>query len=178
MTTDTEWAAREEQRYVDKSAWFRGQWDDEPDRIEWRYHGTPRFPLLIVRGPSGALCGYVGVPPGHPVHGERATDAEELADLRVHGGVTYGAPCQEGGHICHVARNGEADTVHWIGFDCAHHGDYAHMKLATVDKSWMFAPNDHERYWPVAAVRYEVEQLADQLSRVAKGLPAQEETES
>lgn len=44
-----------EYRTIDKSD---GEWKDEPDKIQWQDEATG-FPCLIVRGPSGALCGYV-----------------------------------------------------------------------------------------------------------------------
>ena len=50
----------------DKSAWAEGEWKKEPDRIEWDYAGDSEIKLLIRRNLSGSLCGYVGVPKGHP----------------------------------------------------------------------------------------------------------------
>lgn len=73
-----------------------GPWKDEPDRVEWRCLG---FPCLIVRNNSGALCGYVGVPPAHPWHGKKYDEV----GAEVHGGLTYSRPCEEGGNICDVA---------------------------------------------------------------------------
>lgn len=164
-----------ESKHVDKSDWERGPWMDEPDRVEWRSKGTPVLPCLIVRGPSGALCGYVGVPEGHPYHGKEGIEAYRL-DLDCHGGVTYGAPCADGGHICHVPQPGEADTVWWIGFDCAHSGDLspAYEKL---HRERGLSVAGYESYKPIGYVRREVEALAAQLQRVAKGLPARNEDE-
>lgn len=58
----------EEYTFVDKSKWERGEWDKEPDKIQFEDPET-KLPCLIVRGPSGALCGYVGVSEGHPFFG-------------------------------------------------------------------------------------------------------------
>lgn len=173
MTNNTEWEARTEERYTDKSTWGPGLWQDEPDRVEWRYHGTPRFPLLIVRGPSGALCGYVGVPPGHSYHGGKYGGA----DVYVHGGLTYGAACQDGGKICHVARAGEPDDVWWLGFDCAHCDDYCPGSAAWERERYPDEPHmwtrdgGYHRYASLLYVKAEVERLAEQCARVAKGLP-------
>ena len=109
---------------VDKSGWGPGPWDNEPDRIEWRWRG---YPCLIVRSEtSGALCGYVGLPPGHPWYGR---DYEAIHDddetLRIHGGLTFTSNCNPDSSICHVPLAGESDEVWWIGFDCAHCYDYA-----------------------------------------------------
>ena len=124
-----------------------GPWQDEPDRVEWRFEG---FACLMVRQPDqGHWCGYVGLPPGHPWHGKDPDDAQ------VHGGITYGSPCE--GVVCHVPQPGEPDEVWWLGFDCAHSGD--------------LSPGSMQRYgWPPmsgtykdrAYVEREVEQLARQ----------------
>lgn len=108
--------------------WGDGPWKDEPDRIEWRRPGSA-LPRLMLRGPMGSWCGYVGVPEGHPLHGRKAwgtgaTDEQHHAavdDLEVHGGITYAEACA--GNICHVPAPGEPDHVWWFGFDCAHAGD-------------------------------------------------------
>lgn len=60
-----------EYRTVDKSKWGDGPWQDEPDKKQWRDPETG-LPCLIVRGPGGALCGYVGVPANSPAFGRVA----------------------------------------------------------------------------------------------------------
>lgn len=40
-------------------------WESEPDQVEWASKSGRR--CLILRGPFGALCGYVGVLSGHPL---------------------------------------------------------------------------------------------------------------
>lgn len=123
------WENRSEERFVDKSSWLKGPWLDEPDRIEWRHAG---FPCLIARGPIGPLCGYVGLPPGHPMHGKGYDDVHRSDGQQLehgHGGLTYAAECQPPpGKICHVPREGEPEDVWWVGFDCAHFGDYTDMR--------------------------------------------------
>lgn len=52
----------------DKTAWGDGPWLNEPDKRQWQDEATG-LSCLIVRGPVGALCGYVGVPEGHPAYG-------------------------------------------------------------------------------------------------------------
>lgn len=150
--------------FVDKSEWGDGPWQSEPDRLEWRYAGTPRFPLLIVRGPSGALCGYVGVQPGHPWHGK---DVSDIDDISVHGGATYARGCDEEGHICHVPRPGESPDVWWIGFDCAHAGDLS-PKYNEFNRR-LRLHGVGEVYRDLAYVRAEVESLAHQAAAAAKG---------
>jgi hypothetical protein len=97
-----------------------GPWDDEPDKVHWIDADTD-LDCLIVRGPSGSLCGYVAVPPGHPWHGL----GYGSVDVHVHGGLTFADSCHEStdgeGHgICHVPLPGRPHDVWWLGFDCAH----------------------------------------------------------
>lgn len=118
----------------DRGLWSSGPWDDEPDKIVWVDEGTD-LDCMIVRNHLGAFCGYVGAPKGHPWFGfgysECMTDCGEEwchhtleGSLRVHGGITYTAVCQEQGDVCHTPRRGRPHDVWWIGFDCAHGGDY------------------------------------------------------
>jgi hypothetical protein len=107
--------------FVDKSDWGEGPWQEEPDKMQWMDPGTG-LPCLIVRGPHGNLCGYVGVPEEHPAFGERYDDV----DVEAHGGLTFSDRCYLGEKeqgVCHTVEPGESDVVWWLGFDCAHGGD-------------------------------------------------------
>src|SRR5690606_28176723 len=53
---------------TDRTGWPSGPWDGEPDKAVW-VDETTGLDCMIVRGPVGALCGYVGVKEGHPWHG-------------------------------------------------------------------------------------------------------------
>lgn len=148
----------------DKATWQRGEWDQEPDKIQWKDDATG-LPCLIVRGPHGALCGYVGVAPGHPLFGQGGDD------LSVHGGVTYGSPCQENADeakgICHKPGVGEPDHVYWFGFDTAHAGDFC----PKFDKN-LGAPTgwgENVAYRNIAYVESECRSLAQQLCSVPNG---------
>lgn len=158
-----------------RKCWPKGPWDNEPDRVEWKT--AAGFPGLIVRSvTSGALCGYVGVPPGHPAHG---ADPGDLW-LSVHGGITYAEHCS--GHICHKPAPGEPDEVFWIGFDCGHGGDRkpalegvvahdcAQHGMAVLRDSRASAT-----YRDLAYVRAEVEDLAKQLAEPPYGVTSSRE---
>lgn len=155
-----------EYRTVDKSAWGDGPWQHEPDKVQWRDAATG-LPCLIVRNLMGALCGYVGVPPGHPAHGKPFGDL----NLDVHGGLTFADHCQPGPEneaICHIPEPGEPDTVYWLGFDAGHAFDFspamaADMKLCASDllHHWIFAD---EVYRDLAYMQAEVAGLAAQLA--------------
>lgn len=96
--------------------WPRGVWDNEPDRKQWEDKETG-LPCLIVRNEMGNLCGYVGVPQGHPYFEKNYDDI--MRPIDVHGGLTYSNHCH--GRICHIV-SGE-DKVWWLGFDCGHCDD-------------------------------------------------------
>ena len=160
------WEQREEQSFRDKSDWERGEWDEEPDRVEWRHNGRP---CLIVRNNSGALCGYAAVSEGHPMFGK-----EDRGTLDCHGGVTYNDFCVEGGHICHVPKPGEPDRVWWFGFDCAHSGDYSAMSYPEEMRRRYMRNEQWESYRPIGYVRHGVEKMAEQLDRIELGEPEEE----
>lgn len=49
---------------IDRAGWPAGEWDNEPDRVEWRDEATG-LPCLMVRNRLGNWCGYAGVHSGH-----------------------------------------------------------------------------------------------------------------
>jgi|SRR5690349_268965 len=109
---------------LDKSKWLSGPWVTEPDIVEWVDEAS-RLPCLILRNPeSGSLCGYVGVPPGHPAYGyaysgiDEADEVDEcIRHIRVHGGLTFSGS----------RPDGVEDGLWYFGFDCAHYGDKSYF---------------------------------------------------
>ncbi len=149
---------------VDKTGWADGPWMSEPDKVQWLDEATG-YDCLVVRGPSGALCGYVGLPPEHPCHG---VDYDRIVvprpgGLRVHGGLTYADHCQEGDDeavgICHVPLPGRSDNVWWLGFDCAH----LHDLTPKYERTYHGFSDVGDVYRSLAYVRGEVVSLAAQL---------------
>lgn len=123
-------ATAPEVQKTDRSTWGSGPWDGEPDRVDFQTLG---YPCLLKRAPLGHWCGYVAVPPGHPLHGVGYDEVERrVPGLDVHGGLTYSAACA--GEICHVPAPGEPDNVWWLGFDCAHAGDLS-PRFRMLDES-------------------------------------------
>lgn len=93
------------------------EWEDEPSLVIWHKTLSLDYICMAKRHPSmGFLCGYVGVPPGHPAYGQGYSE-EALYDIHVHGGLTY----------ADESRWEELDTLPddwwWLGFDCGHGGD-------------------------------------------------------
>lgn len=142
-----------------------GPWTLEPDKVQWVDESTD-LDCLIVRSPLGALCGYVGVPPGHPWHGQRY----ETVPADVHGGLTYSDFCQdgaeEGPEVCHVPEPGRPAAVWWLGFDCAHVFDLV-PGLITPGLYDNPRTRDLYTYKHLGYVRHEVEGLAAQAHRAA-----------
>lgn len=156
-----------------KQDWPAGEWQQEPDEKRWEHRGTG-LECLMLRGPVGAWCGYVGVRDGHPAYGMHGnvTDysIEEVAagldkrkvaihtkinDLKVHGGLTYSGTDEKRGK-----------DRWWFGFDCAHAGDFC---PACEDIAQLGLPTgwgDVISYRNLAYVIEQCEQLADQLGRV------------
>ena len=135
----------------------QGPWKGEPDKIQWQDPDTG-LPCLMVRGPVGAWCGYVGVPRSHPAYG---VHYDAVGDVDAHGGLTFAGPCQENRDgVCHVPDPGEPDDVWWLGFDCAHVGDRCPSLRVTIG----------DEYRDMVWVREEVTDLARQLGAAPKGL--------
>jgi hypothetical protein len=59
--------------FTDKEGWGPGPWQEEPDKLQW-IDATTGLPCIILRGPVGSLCGYVGVEVDHPWHGKGYSD--------------------------------------------------------------------------------------------------------
>lgn len=146
-----------------------GKWKTEVHRLNWKAHGLD---CMIVRQPhSGHLCGYVGLPPGHPLYGKAYNDSD-FPTLDVHGGITYSEKCH--GFVCHIPEVGEPDELFWHGFDCMHSGDMSprdllmhEMALEGKMSSAFLKQEGYESYKDVEYVKAETENLAKQLAQVA-----------
>lgn len=164
---------------IDKTGWGDGPWMTEPDKEQWADEATG-YPCLLKRNRSGALCGYVGVPEGHPWHGAsywpEAAEGETLSPallalqgVEVHGGLTYADSCQEGPEgetICHVPAPGEPEPLWWLGFDCAHAWDLCPERVMREALRGLSRFHD-ETYRDVAYVKAECAALAAQAAKVA-----------
>ena len=140
-----------------------GEWTNEPDRKHWVDQATG-LDCLIVRNRLGALCGYVGVPEGHPYYGKDYND-DALCGVDVHGGLTYSDHCR--GDICHTPEEAANEPVWWLGFDCAHAGDLCPKLTGSAALSALSALGGAYRNMPY--VESECRDLAKQLAAV--GLP-------
>lgn len=173
MPGQREWRTMDDQ----KAAWGAGPWRDEPDKIHWKDQATG-LDCLIVRNRVGALCGYVGVPEGHPLF-----DVEySKPHVHVHGGLTFANRCdpwpddpEHARGICHPAEPGEPE-VWWIGFDCAHGFDFAPADQDALRLTWEERDNTPP-YRDVAYVQAEVTRLAAQVKDHGPVPDSQEDNE-
>lgn len=161
-----------EERRCEKSAWGPGPWQDEPDKIQWLDEATG-LPCLANRNDRiGHWCGYVGVPPGHPLY-EVSYHIHET-DFEVHGCLTFSGHCD--GHICHEVEPGEEDSIWWLGFDCGHAGDRSPGGLDHLDPGLQFfvalagdsADEYGGTYKTLEYVKAECRKLATQLAAMQK----------
>lgn len=130
---------------IDKSDFQRGDWDSEPDQIEWTDEQTG-YPCLMWRNRVGAWCGYVGITKSHPWF---ELDYGSLPhDIDVHCGLTYSGN-----------RRDHPKDLWWFGFDCGHLGD--------VVPALSSASSYQESYKRSHYVRRNVESLAAQLKGMA-----------
>lgn len=103
------------------SRWGPAPWSGEPDKEQWPDPSTG-IACLAKRGPAGAWCGYVGVPPGHPWY---QLDPHRIGVDGVRE-LSYGELCEDGpeaASICHVPGPGDPEPLWWIGFHCGYFDD-------------------------------------------------------
>lgn len=153
-----------------------GPWTGEPDKAQW-VDPTTDLDCLIVRGHHGALCGYVGIPFEHKLHGADFHDVP----VEIHDHLSFASFCDEEfpDGICHVPQPGRPVDLWWLGFSCAGWRDirpytdhvlkqvrltpvYAGMPQLPEEPEWMRAT-----YKDVAYVKAECESLAAQLIKLA-----------
>lgn len=145
-----------------------GPWSNEPDKAQWVDPATD-LDCLVVRGPVGAWCGYVGVSHDHPLYGVNYNDEggpERYLD--VHGGLTFSGFCTggefENPHVCHDPLPGRKE-VWWLGFDCAHAGDLSPgmRRFNLKFGGFLGSPERNETYRNLAYVADQCTALALQL---------------
>ncbi|QXT34908.1 hypothetical protein KV697_14130 [Sphingomonas sanguinis] len=175
-----------------------GPWSGEADKVSWRDMPTG-YGCIIRRSPFGRhLCGFVSVPPTHPLFG-RGTSAFEEHLVGVHGGIDYAAACQaaipEEVSVCHptgraarpsetpaarlarhtvyendVAKGHAHDDAWWFGFSCNQIGDLVpNADAARLRTQQQLAGVVEPVYRTEAYVYRECVRLAVQLKAIEEG---------
>lgn len=101
---------------IDRSNWPRGEWNDEPDFLQWIDEKTGLL-CEIKRSPRGHLCGYVCV-----------NHKNEEIGFEAHGGVTFyeekfGFDCAHAGdgnpsESCSEQEDESYKNIHFVKNEC------------------------------------------------------------
>lgn len=179
---------------IDKSGWGDGPWQDEPDKKAWV--DETGLHCLVVRGPFGGLCGYVGVPPSHSLHGKRYDDTvqrtaqtDEMLNRPVGTMSPINLLCagvDGDGNIslsllfdCHggltyagkgggvIAADGAPESVWWFGFDHTHSGDYSPKNYGSLGPDFAEGTETGGVYRDMAYAQGQVTGLAKQIFGMA-----------
>lgn len=158
-------------------------WLDEPNSDKFMHAGLP---CVLIRRPMGSWCGYVGVPPSHPLFKKECHFKVPLrADLKdakigkrgfiplLLGSLDAETPWVSldvyfdvHGSLTYAGKLEDSLTANmpmwWLGFDCGHCGDLSPgMEKFYAD----FAiPGDTRVYRDIEYVRQECRSLAEQLA--------------
>jgi hypothetical protein len=135
---------------------------------EWTAFGL--HCAVTLTAPGCHRCGYVRVPPSHPLHGVEFGYDNAVGELSAHGGVNFSEiePCTE-----HEDGQGW-----WFGFDCSHcwdarfDPDFDPAKATAYSRGvWEIYKQSglltEGHYWTEAEVAAECEGLAEQLAGIA-----------
>lgn len=144
-----------------RSEWSSGPWQEEPDLVEWRLGGVS-YPLLIVRGEAGVLCGFVGVPETHPLHGTFLRDDATLTSPDLPEVISATRPCGQ----VFIPTN-EPPTCWWLGFHCGSDREFVPAMPPEAQ------PSRH--YAHLSEVRERVETLARALTAIGFEVPLSRE---
>lgn|GEM_PF-2034072 len=151
-----------DERVLPKSQWGDGPWQNEPDKKQWLDEITG-FPCLIHRGIiPGTLNGYVGIGEDSPLFG---VDQEKI-NAETHGGITYvGYGYSTERPQVGISVELGADSIWWIGFDCAHAWDIMPAINALI-RSFGREPLLFGSYKDIAYVEDRVRELARLLKAI------------
>lgn len=165
---------------VDMSKMPVGEWTEEPEQDDFESHGLT---CAMRRNHSGSWCGYVGVPPEHPLHGknynekikvtkdtlERPIDIDKVGVINLFC-AAMGDESKDGwidcvlwfdvhGGLTYSGKGWPSDDGLWyFGFDCSHYGDLSPRNYGnSVFGDGMYRNHEY--------VHREVENLAAQLSK-------------
>lgn len=166
----------------EKQAWPKGEWTDEPDKIQW-LSDTGLVCLIVRNQIMGSLCGYVGIDETHPLFGLQWDNNDlpfRLISLRWP--ITYSGFCQKGcppdKGICHQPEPGEPDQVWWFGFaaDCwtdvaPYLYDIMLSSSPRNEQSYSYLLSNGAGYRNVDAIAEEVEKLSVQLAALKVQFP-------
>lgn len=151
-----------------------GPWIHETDFVRWICPSSGYECVVVRVGFTFALCGYVGVPDHHPLHGLHYHDdilSEYIGKkaIKVHGGLTY----SDTSIANDFAFEKKPASSWFFGFDCSHSCDISPAIDFCTEKNNPFARLNklmeespfatHKQYRTMAYVKQQVSSLALQL---------------
>ena len=163
------------------------EWLNEPEHIEFTSAAGYHCTINRVSG-SGYLCGYVGIPPNHPMYGCESNDCclaiqshlQNIKDSSVGKRGVINLLCHDGEDVT-LTRPDMAIDVHgsitysrdhdprgkkiglwWFGFDCCHAGDHCPDRGIVIGSSV---------YRNIKYVKAECERMAAQLKVFEQAAP-------
>ena len=155
---------------LNKGSWGAGPWLREPDKANWIDKDTD-YDCMVVRGPGGHWCGYVGLPSSHPLYKKEYSE-EELYNIEAHGGLTYSDMnkltkklIDKGMNLGLLPDEIREYETWWLGFDCAHLGDLCPGHEAMLSGYGASFSDCHNTYRTYEYVVDEVTALAKQLKK-------------
>lgn len=162
---------------VDRSQWIEGPWTSELyDRAQWTDRGTG-YHCLAIRSDMGVWCGYVGIPPEHPLYGGDVENAPINA--------SYSGPTDDHHYIepdppSEFATIDENDPrsaldvislrplLWFYGFDCGHHNDINPMSESMFARTGLSLKFPADRK-PVPTYK-DLDHVVDRCADLAKTL--------
>lgn len=163
-----------------------GPWSLEADKIAWTDQMSGYGCIIRRSIERGHLCGYVSIPPGHPLYGRELGSLTGIT-IGVHGGIDYSNACEghlpENRSVCHVVaspgiqqevnRNvaADRDDAWWFGFSCDQRDDIVPLenRRPRGDKTPAFGVDD-PTYKTEAFVYGECVRLAAQLKAIEQNI--------
>lgn len=123
-----------------------GPWDNEPDWAEFQHEALP---CKLMRNGEGAWCGYVHIPPYHPVLQEEVSEMGHFWwPFDVHGGVTFTG----------TQEFSDGRRLFVVGFDLNHLNDGA-------PNNYRYYDTLKGEYRDIGYAEAETRSLAEQVSR-------------
>lgn len=161
------------------------EYQTPPPEAKWESHGL-RCEIVFVED-LGHRCGYVGVPPKHPLHGVaynaeatvlrgrlEARLKQPMSEMEIGFGTLLHAlagrdlpPAPEHVFSVHggITYSGlHDDGWHYFGWDCAHAGDLPSPEVQAYMQRVYGLGEREGHYWTEDEVRRETEWLVEQIA--------------
>jgi hypothetical protein len=138
------------QTLFNKAKWKKGPWNDEPDLAMW-VDVLSFYPCVARRGLFGEWCGYVGLPPHHPLYGVNRYD-RVFEFIDVHNNITQSDISEDLSKLTMPPI-----AYWWLGFSCSGRNDFVPAQPIATE-------SEYNVYRTFEYVQGQIESLSSQLS--------------